>query len=47
MHNALCEYNNTAGNCFAIIIHHDNTDIIDTTTVILQKTQNWPPAAHL
>ena len=50
MYNALWEYKNMKGQCFLIIIERANTDIIDTTTVILHKTQNWlvaPPAAHL
>ena len=41
MHSALCEYRITEGNCFLIIIHHDNTDIIDATTVILYNTDWW------
>ena len=50
MYNALCEYKNVEGDCFWIIIHRDNTDIIDTTTAFLHKTQNWlvvPPVAHV
>ena len=39
MYNALCEYKNTEGNCFLIMIQHDSTDIIDSTTVILHKAQ--------
>ena len=41
MYSVLCEYKNMEGNCFLIIIHHANTDIIDNTTFILHKTQNW------
>ena len=40
MHSAFCKYKNTEGNCFLIIIQHDNTDIIDITTVIPHKTEN-------
>ena len=49
MHNALCEYKNMEGKII-INIDHNNTDIVDTTTVILHKTQSWlvaPPVAHL
>ena len=39
MHNALCEYKNTEGNCFLIIMQHVITDIIDITTVNPHNTQ--------
>ena len=39
MYNALCEYKNMENNCFLITIQHNNTDIIDITTNILNKTQ--------
>ena len=38
MYNALCEYKNMEGNCFLITIQHNNTDIIDTTSIILHKS---------